>query len=236
MKMTKNKCMIFITALIIVISSMLPMLMAAVEDIIADDNICYEEIKTVQLFKELNDFQRMYLLEHGVTASISEERTSLKREQMQEVVVNILCDYYARGYILSPISDFSIVECEPVLYYSNTESNLSGIFWKIQMELWDELGQSIYLCVDDQTGKALLVSYDCLEPVYDKDSWYFMIETIYFIYQSRMDWYSINGDYREETEKRKEKNVIHYSIGDVLYGEIGMDFIISENGFKIGLD
>lgn len=236
MKADKNRCMLLITILIIVISSMFPMLTAMLEDAIADDNICYEEIKTVQLFKELNDVQKMYLLEHGVRASISEERTSLKAENIQEVVVNVLGDYYAEGYILSQLSDFSIVKCEPFLYYSNTESNLSGIFWNIQMELWDEWGQSISLCLDDQTGKALLISYDCLETVYQRKSWSSMIEKLYSIYQSKMSWYSINEEYREETETRKEKNLIHYSMGDAMYGEIGIDFIITKNGFYIGLD
>lgn len=217
---------------------MLPTIVAKVEDHLADETVYYNEMKSVQLLRELNDVEKLYLLKNDTSVSISEEDTNLKSANMFEVVEAALVTYIERGFIQGNLADFSM-ECEPRLYYSNTISNLSGIFWEIQMELSDEFGQNIYLHLDDQTGKLLLISYECLEPIYQnlyldiftKKEKY--INHLFADYQAGMDFFAYDRTYGENHEDYYDAKQIIYTIGDVVYGEILIKFVLTDSGFSI---
>lgn len=232
MRKSNNRVVLVLTALVIFLGGILPGIIGKIEDFLADDKVYYRELKTVQFFRDLNDTQKLYLLEHGSTASVVEYRAKLKQEDMQEVLETALQPYIEMGYIFAEVGDFTM-ECEPILYYSNTEANFSAIFWLVEMELWDGWGQSISLYLDDATGKMMLISYECLEPVFEKEFWDYNLEMLCSIYKSSMGWDEVNSLHEKSTEEFNYRNIIHYRRGDIVYGELGIDFIISENGFSI---
>ena len=163
---------------------------------------------------------------------------------MGEIVETALSTYVNRGFIqgnqiaCSIWEDFSM-KCEPKLYYSNTISNLSGIFWEIYMELSDEYGQNIYLHLDDQTGKVLLISYESLDPIYQnlctdvfmKKEKY--IDYLFADYQANMDFFAYDRVYGENHQDYYDAKQITYTIGDVIYGEILIKFVLTDSGFSI---
>lgn len=243
MKKHKNEIFIVLTVVVIIFCGMLPKLIGLVEDYFADQNISYGEQKTVSLIRELNDVEKMYLLKNGTEVSISEDRTNLKWTNMSETLDAALSWYTQNGFIMGQTADFTIIKCEPVLRYSTQMPNVSGIFWKVDMELSDYYGQSISLYLDDQTGKVLLISYECLEPVFSIADLALPLQALFDCYQSERDWHNVvyagqNNIEPEETENvaypYKREIIFHY--GDIVYGENSIKFIVTENGFSVQLE
>ena len=229
----KNKIVVGFTIVIMILCGLLPVISAKMADSWADNTIHYEEMRRLQLFRELNDTQKMYLLAQGTTASISKERAKLKQENMYEVVEKAIMPYFNGIYIEGKLSDFTL-ESTPVLFYSSTETNLSAIFWEIVLKADNAYGQSIYLYLDDATGKVLTMSYECKEMIFDVKMWKRFINEIFLVYQSNMDWYEGDeGVYGEEYEEYAGRREIHYRRGDIIYGELDIVFTISELGFQI---
>lgn len=243
MKKHKNEIFVVLTVVVIIFCGMLPKIIGIMEDCFADQNIGYGEQKTVPLIRELNDVEKMYLLKNGTEVSISEERTNLKWTNMAEILDAALSWYTQNGFILSMVTDFTITKCEPVLYYSTEVSNVLGIFWKVDMELGDYLGQSISLILDDQTGSILLISYECLESIFDKNDLDTPLMCLFECYQSERGWYNLNFAGQENTEaiekepaKYKYKREMIFSYGDVIYGQNVIVFTMTETGFSIRIE
>lgn len=236
MKKYKNTILLILTWAALIVCGMLPVITAVIEDKLADDKIYYGEIKQVRLFQELNDTERLYLLKNGTKAEVTEDRAKLKEANMLENVEAALDIYRDGGLISAAISDFTMT-CKPYLYYSTEISNLSGIFWEIEMELWDEYGQSMTIYLDDQTGKALLISYECLEPVFESYWLDQMVNVLYKSYRSVMDFAEehVGQELRDENGGYTGKYSISYQYADMIYGEMNIDFVVTETGFSIYL-
>lgn len=207
MKSNKNTAGLIFAAVSILLCGMLPVAAGKWEDGFVDKSPCYKEIKTVQFFRVLNDTQKLYLLSKGTVAEISEERANLQQENMFDTVRESLLPFTRTGFMGKIGRDFSL-ECEPMLYYSNTESNLMAIFWKIQMEK-ESVGE-ISLYLDDATGKILTISYEGEDSVYDKEL-YFTAGELFWAYLSymewfdNMEWYTLDGHYCEVNENLAEE-------------------------------
>ena len=78
MKQYKNAFILIATGIIIVLCALFPVLTAKIQDAMADDNVSYEEVKTMQFFKERSPSENLVLLRSGTSATISEEKTKLK--------------------------------------------------------------------------------------------------------------------------------------------------------------
>lgn len=246
MKKYKNGILFICTFLLIVFGGLLPVITAKVEDLLVDDKIHYEEMKTLNMFQKLSDTQKIFLLSHGAAAEISEQRASLKREEMQEVLTAMLAPYYDIGLIKSDVSEFTI-QCTPFLYYSSTESNFSSVFWQIQMETVTEYGQYMLLYLDDDTGKIMDMSYECTDPVFEKNYFDYYMNKMSSLYLSFMSFEDIqemvpsednwNSDANEGNEQKiKHKTELNWSFTDPLYGTMRLLFILTETGFKIGIE
>lgn len=246
MKKYRNGILFLCIFLLIILGGMLPVITAKVEDLLVDDKVHYEEMKTLNMFQKLSDTQKAFLLSNGAMVEISEQQTSLKKEMMQEILITMLAPYYDIGLIKSDVTEFSI-QCTPFLYYSSTKSNFSSVFWQIQMETVAEYGQHILLCLDDDTAKIMAISYECTEPVFTKGYFDYYINKLSSLYLSHMNFEDItetipsdDGLYGAENEeinqKRKYKAELTWSFTDALYGGMELSFILTETGFKIGID
>lgn len=238
MKPRKNTIIFVLITVLLVLCGILPMIIAKIQDYAADEKVVYEDRKTIQLFRELNDTEKLYLLKSGSKIEIGKERTKLKSENMQEVVITAISNL--EPFVHGNLSDFSI-ECEPFLYYSNQFPELSDIFWHVKMELSDELGQSIYLCLDDSTDKLLSISYECLEPVYMSKKLDYYLGTLFLNYLSQMDYWlamqsASNIEGMEVNEEVTNAKKLNFSMGDIIYGEFHIYCIMTETGFQIDVE
>lgn len=234
----KSSNMIFLLCLVtLFLCAMLPSLTARIGDSLSNETITYHKVKTVQLYPKVNDIQKLYLLKSETFISISENRCKLKKADMSEIIETALSNYIDTNLIKGLISDFSL-ECEPFRYYSRTEANLSSTIWVVQMELWDEFGQSIVVYLDDQDGKILSISYDCLNPVYEDAELSERIWLLSEIYLSYMDWVNtdineINSAVEHADDYDKKKPSLSYGVADEIYGETEILFVLTERGFRI---
>ena len=73
MKKYRNSFLFLVVLFIIVLGGLFPVMVAKVEDHLVDDKVHYEEMKTLNMFRKLNDTQKAYLLAHGVKTEISEQ-------------------------------------------------------------------------------------------------------------------------------------------------------------------
>ncbi|MBE5956272.1 MAG: hypothetical protein E7253_07445 [Lachnospiraceae bacterium] len=246
MKKYRNSVLFLGVLFIIILGGLFPVIVAKVEDHLVDDKVHYEEMKTLNMFQQLNDTQKAYLLAHGVKTEISRQRASLKQEEMQEILTEALASYYGIGLIKSDVTEFSF-QCTPFLYYNSTESNFSAVFWQVQMETVTEYGQHLLLYLDDETGRIMTISYECTEPVYETGKFDYYIKKMSSLYRSCMDFESVedvvpaeingtNSEYGYENQKKTYKRELHWSVIDDVYGELDIGFILTNRGFKIGID
>jgi len=246
MKKYSNGILFIGILFIIVLGGLFPVMVAKVEDHLIDDKVHYEEMKTLNMFRKLNDTQKVYLLGHGVKTEISERRASLKQEEMREILTEAFASYYGIGLIKSDVTEFDL-KCTPFLYYSSTESNFSAVFWQVQMEAVTEFGQYVQLYLDDETGKIVTISYECTEPVYEKGKFEYYIRKLSSLYQSCMDFENtedmasaeinpMNSAEGSEIQKNRYKRELHWSVTDAVYGGVEITFILTNQGFKIGIE
>ena len=237
MKDKRNGIIFSLCLLVLLLCGMLPFFTAWGGDFVSKETITYHKMKTVQIYPEVNDIQKLYLLKSETFIPVSEKRCKLKKEDMGEIIENALAAYIDSNLIQGTLCDFSL-ECEPFRYYSVEDANLSSTIWVIRMELWDDLGQSIVVYLDDQDGKVLSLSYDCLNLVYETGTLSERVWVLSGIYLSYMDW--MNTNVNEETSGvepafgyEKKNSSLSYHVGDIGYGEIEIRFAIGENGFRI---
>ena len=98
MKQYKNAFILIATGIIIVLCALFPVLTAKIQDAMADDNVSYEEVKTMQFFKERSPSENLVLLRSGTSATISEEKTKLKSKNMEEIIMTRFLAYKS-GFI-----------------------------------------------------------------------------------------------------------------------------------------
>lgn len=248
MKKNRNSLIFILCLILLVLCAMFPFITARIGDFLSSEILTYHKVKTVQLYPEVNDIQKLYLLKNETFIPISESQCKLKKDDMGEVLESVLAAYIDSSLIKGTISDFSL-KCEPFRYYSKTEANLSATIWVVQMELWDELGQSIVVYLDDRDGKILSISYDCLNPVYENKELAEKIWILSEIFLSYMDWLNINetdgkngteavnnelsGIVDQTDDYDKKKTGLSYHVGDVTYGELEILFVLTEKGFRI---
>ena len=243
MKKQKQYILPACTLLLIVLFGFLPAITSKIQDSLTDDKIQYAEMKTLQLSRELNDLEKIYLLSHGEKMEITDRNTSFTRENMMEALKSALLPYHDAGFLTDDISNFTL-QSQPYLYYDNTKSNFSTVIWQILMEMPDP-EQSIYLLLDDSSGKILSISYECGEPIFKTSILYKHVSHLLSVYQSTLSLDMLTGqEFTEKDSVTNESELNHnqetykqsviWRFGDNTYGEQEIVIIVTETGFKIG--
>lgn len=166
MKRLKSLVFFLLTSVIIIFGGMLPFIAGNVQDSLEGQAITLEKIKTVQFFNELTDIEKLSLICFGEMAEVSEEKANMNTKEVQTTAISILETFGKNGMI--PLEsdygtygemfwDFNFY-AEPILLYNNTSSQERGIFWLIDLKSADGI-HSISMCIDDQDGKLMIISY-----------------------------------------------------------------------------
>lgn len=233
MRRFRNSIVLVLTAVVIVFCAILPQIPARIQDSLSDKRVVYEDIKTVQFYKDLTTVEKLFLVSRGSIISADEEKAKIKTENIREVVENALFPYIEAGLIPENLSDFSI-QYEPLLYYDSTVSDISNIFWCIDMKLSESNEQKIYLCIDDQSEKIMMISYECLERICDEGMLEKLNTIFYNTYQDEMELWESTESYIIASEQKNtaiEDAAITFCLSDAVYGELNMTFCANTKGF-----
>ena len=233
MKKIKYALALILTAAVIAVGALLPFITAKVQDYATQNKFLYDDMEEMHLnLYELSTLSKIYLLHHGSIVGISEEKTRLKTEDIQQVVETQLQPYITKGFLEDHLSEYTM-ELIPQLYYVVDTVDISNVFWLVSM-FYETANQSkrIELCIDDKTGLIMTISYDCLQPVYEDWLQNELLVDFYTIYFNRLDLKPQEG-FHEQPEKKNGivENVATFLWGDLEYGEISMKFLVYSNGF-----
>lgn len=237
MKKQHTSLIVSLTVIVIALCAVLPMLLFKLGDFVMDDKVYSAEVKSVQFSAELTDLERLYLIDRGMSTEITQDRTILKSEDMKEVLATSLTEYIDTGLlIVDIIEDFDVVSCIPYRCYSNEIANLSGTFWEIYLESASDPGHSLRVSLDDQTGKILLMSYECLEPIYDEYMVDVLPNALLDCYRNHMDMPYYIDEMNDENKKVQTSKSVRLYMTDMVYGEIRLKFTVSTSGFSIYIE
>lgn len=255
MKKFKHVLIFLLMASVILLCGMLPTIAGLLQDSLDGQSVTYAEMKTVQFSKELTDFEKLSLVRYGDLADVSDEKTHLKETEIQKVAINLLAPYVEAGLIPTDVTEFKFYG-KPKLLYNDASSELSGIFWLVDMKSLDG-NQTISMCIDDQDKDLMVVSYDCMNNIYhengfEMDSLLDIFCNIYFSTITVLEEETINGwtefaldDNSEvssaatdggifnitEKETTKRSSSLNFYWGDTINGSIEMVFSVYERGF-----
>lgn len=236
MKQYKNAFILIATGIIIVLCALFPVLTAKIQDAMADDNVSYEEVKTMQFFKERSPSENLVLLRSGTSATISEEKTKLKSKNMEEIIAGDLSPYTDMNLLYPGAADYTIENCEAKLYYDSNSSEISGIFWFVDLKYSGEYESSAELCLDDQTGKILSITYLTSIYMFDESILEECLSNFVYIYCENLGiWDEIIGETELNIEQNNEKlppyRETYVYMNDSDYGDVGISFCVYTNGF-----
>lgn len=258
MKKHKNILIFILTTAIILLCAMLPVIAGVIQDSLDGQSINYQEMRTVQFSRELSDLEKLSLLRYGEMLDVSEEKTRLKIAQVQDVAKSLLEPYINTGMMPVNFEDF-IFSASPKLFYNNTSSGISGIFWMIDMKSEDG-NHMVSMCIDDQDEDLMLVSYDCMMDIYsslglERD---YILNTFCEIYFDRItiineettnawveqailpddnDSGNENIEYVfPDIERTKSTSSIQFHWGNEKNGDINMKLSVYHRGFFNGFD
>lgn len=235
MKLLKNIAIFVPTALIILFCGMLPTISGQVQDSLDGQNVTFAEMKTVQFSKEVTDFEKLFLMCYGDMVDVSDERTRFKERELEAHAKELLDPYVNAGLIPTSLEEFSF-SASPRFLYMNDSSEISGIFWLVDMK-YDYSKENISMCIDDQDGDLMLVSYDCLA---DRDIYESIGMDLDELMNIFCDLYFQQVDMFETVEiKDEEKNAFEQytdsygnNMGTEFYGE-SYDAVEGTYGFYI---
>lgn len=233
MKKHKNVLFIILMLIIILLCGMFPTIAGVIQDSFDGQNINYEEIKSVQFSKKISTVEKLFLLSRGDIAAASEKKTKINAENIRNTAEEVLLPYINRGMIRGDLSDFSI-QYEPILYYNSEESDISSIFWMIDMTSYTESwSEHIYLCIDDQTGRLMVISYECSEEIYPAYMWDELLAWFYSTYYGELDLSEEEKAWllSKEINPMDETSTITLRMGDETYGEFELMFCVNSTGF-----
>lgn len=237
MKRNKKGTILILTMGIMIVCMLLPMITALIEDSVFDQKVVYNDMKTMQFSRNLSDVEKLFLLYKGNEATVDEEKTKLNSEDMKKVVDTALTPYKKAGMILGELDEF-VMECEPHFYYSSTETNLSGIFWMIQLESHNQWRESMTIWMDDQSQKLMLFSYECDSMIFEENTAEEYLGWFSSIYMEQMDF----GTGRNETivyeayNAEVPENYLCIQIRDVTYGDMELLFLIDFLGYSVSIE
>lgn len=257
----KNIIIFMLIAGIILICGMLPVIAGGIQDSLESQSVTLGELHTVQFFDELTDFEKLSLIRYGVMAEVSEEKVKMNEEEVYAATNALLEPYLVNGLLPfemdSNFLDNFQYMAKPTLFYHNTASRQSGIFWLIDLKSTDG-NHNISMCIDDQDGKLMIISYYNEETNVYEESGLLKEELLekfceiffgqivigdagfmdeineqeLFRYKDAFGSLNVDGEYMiSDVENTQEYSAVSFFWGDSQDGALDMQFVVHNNGF-----
>lgn len=261
MKMCKRIFLLLFVAVIVLLCGMFPTIAGRIQDSYESQNTTVAQMKTIQFSEALTDFEKLSLIRYGVMAEVSENKVRMSQQDVY-TSARFLLEPYIGNQLLPFELDANSMEnfafqAKPALLYYNTASKQTGIFWLIDMKSPDGL-HSISMCIDDQDGKLMIISYyNEEEMVYENLglSYTDLLGTFGEVYLGQLvlgdsnlldksngqtlfsyknAYGSINAEGKfmiSDIEEQKDYSAVNFYWGDSKEGALDMQFVVHSHGF-----
>lgn len=255
MKKWKSIGAVILVALVIILCGILPKIVAEVEELFTEE-ATYVDIKTMQFSSELSDLEKMYLVVYGNKDDIVVESATLSQEEALAIAQERLEPYFTAGLIAREQEEFDVAICKPMFCFSNTysQNDLSGVFWVVHLEnngqnekevteqnaqeadaqFDKEMKAEITVWIDEISGEIVWIYY------YNEKGCYVPEE----LGQKAVDFTSLFMEDKDFSSSENEIYVaeyndapylyyVSYSVENVIYGNIHLEFHTTQTGFEV---
>lgn len=243
--MNKVKLVLFLllAVLLTVVVAILPQAAAVMQDRAIHSQAKYGPIQTVQLNFE-NNAEVAQIPTMGKLAmmrqsfySISEDKASMTQEEVLKAVETGLLPYYENGLMFNQWDTAGKYITPYIAYGVNNEY---CIFWSVAFSLDADEGYYIlHLYIDDESGKILWLDYQTAYLCFTEEERIAQIWPLADTYfnslemEESAEYWETNGLVEDIYSDSVNITAMRYRFGDVVYGEITVDFYIHENGFYV---
>ena len=234
MKNKKTSLIIVCSLVIMAFFFSLPVIVLKSSDAISDGKIYTSEIKTIEFGKKIDTESLIYLIINGIRMETPESEMNLEADNLRSTIKDSLSLYYENGLITEDFDDYSIREYWSYRVYSDSDSNISGAYWVIDMQTQSFPKNYLFLTIDDETGKILLITYVTEESTYDVADLETYHEKLFETYSEdvgiKFDDYYDEGSFYNRNSKQ-------YYIA-TSYGRFCLTFYLTDYGFNVspGID
>lgn len=241
MHKVKNTILLLLTVLLLTAGAVLPAIVAAVQEDVQMNEAGYSPMQSVELQltgerETLPMLGKLSLLNEGLF-SILEDEASMTPEEVREAVERELAPYYEWEMIPYNWKDPTFI-ATPYLACDADNDAMYCIFWEVAIYCDAENSFSLNLYVDDDTGKILWLHFDSGSPLelYDRQSYLELFHQIYFdslgMTESAQFWEE-NELVEDISRNSGAISAVRYTFGDMIYGEINIEFYVYSRGFYI---
>ena len=237
LKWVKTIGILFGTVISLACIAYFPKIIAIIQDREILSQAHLEEMQSVQLdiqenLPALGKLALMKNVHKGNCIEISLEDASMSKEKVQSTVTKALQPYYDAGLI--SLFEEDACEYRPLLIW-DAENSLSGLVWEWSLASTKKKFHDVRVLLDDETGEILLIQYtenNVFEDSVQEDVLSIFCE-IYFAGLQIMDYAGFVTDDLEHQYIGDSVQGVRYRFGDVVYGEVNVDFFVYRNGFYL---
>lgn len=178
-----------------------------------------------------------------LTIPIQPEQAQMSEDGVLDAASASMGAYVEEG--LFQWFDASYVSIQPYLGIDPENKNNNMIFWTVACTFDQEPYQSLFLHIDDETGRALFINYETCMPERFEDhgpegqtllmegfirSFFGQLELL----DDQMTGYRklLSREQREKT-LTEDVTCVVYTLNDGVYGQIQVEFYITQEGFRV---
>lgn len=183
--------------------------------------------------------RKLALEQNMMTIPISAGEASMTQEDVFAAAEKGMEGYIEAG--MFEWFEYNFRNAEPYLGIDADDKSNFTVFWSVTLDYQGDPYQYLFLHIDDETGKILYINYvtyaDDQFKYYYPDNQQLMMEDFVSTYFSQLDltdladYAYLNGTGTEKVTTADDVTAVRYSFGDLVYGEVSVDFYITPVGF-----
>lgn len=178
-----------------------------------------------------------------LTIPIQPEQTRMSEDAVLDAASASMSPYVEEG--LFRWFDDSYVSIQPYLGIDPENKNNNMIFWTVSYVFDREPYQSLFLHIDDETGRALFINYETAMPErfedYGPERQTLLMEGFIHSFFGQLELLDdqMTGYRRLLSREQREKTLaedvtcVVYTLNDGVYGQIQVEFYITPEGFRV---
>lgn len=242
MSQLKTPILILLTIVLLIGGASLPAIAAAVQDIATVNNSGYSDIQSVKLDLSEEDetipmMGKLALISNMETVNIDPSQASMTEDEVFAAAETQMADYVDAG--IFEWFDVTLRSAVPKLGVDLNDANNFIIYWTVSFVNKDNPSRSLNLDLDDETGKILCIGYDVYDSYTMDGVWKrnkAIMDAFTDIYFAQLGLTEA-AEYAESIEAGYEYfnrdggvSSALYSFGDIIYGEINLEFYVEGHG------
>lgn len=234
---------LLLVAALIVAGAFLPQITAAITDSSTNGKADVAPMQSVELalgessHEPLNMLRKLALEDHMNSVPIFADQAAMTEEEVYAAVEKNMQDYVASGIfeMFTP----TYTSAETLLAIDPYGTDNYGIIWTVNLVSEDGPYRSLFLHIDDETGKILFIDYE----THGEDRFNYYPEYQSYVMGVFTGNFFSQLALAEELQYMKNATVMSvatteeysevcYSFIDLTYGEINLYFSVHPNGFR----